>query len=53
MLRTFNCGIGMAVIVPAAQQQAALDSLKANGEQAVVIGEVIENKNREAAVHWI
>ena len=53
MLRTFNCGIGMAVIVPAAEQQAALDSLAASGEQPVVIGEVTTNNNRDAAVHWI
>ncbi len=53
MQRTFNCGIGMVVIVPASEQQAALDCLKANGEQAMVIGEVTTNKNREASVHWI
>jgi len=53
MLRTFNCGIGMAVIVPAAEQQAALDSLTASGEQPIVIGEVTSNNNRHAAVHWI
>jgi len=53
MLRTFNCGIGMAVIVPAAEQQAALDSLTASGEQPIVIGEVTSNNNRHATVHWI
>jgi len=53
MLRTFNCGIGMAVIVPASEQQAALDSLTASGEQPIVIGEVTSNNNRHAAVHWI
>ena len=53
MQRTFNCGIGMAVIVPAAERQAALDSLTASGEQAVVIGEVTANKNADASVHWV
>ena len=52
MLRTFNCGVGMVAIVPASEQQAALDSLKASGEQAIVIGEVTDNKNSEATVHW-
>lgn len=53
MLRTFNCGIGMVVIVPAAQQQAAIDSLETSGERAFVIGQVTEHDATEACVHWI
>jgi phosphoribosylformylglycinamidine cyclo-ligase len=41
MRRTFNCGIGMAVIVGAADADAALARLGAAGEQAAVIGEVV------------
>ncbi len=52
MLRTFNCGLGMVVIVPKDQQQAALDSLNASGEQAHVIGEVAHNDSTEPSVHW-
>jgi len=40
MYRTFNCGIGMAVIVPPAQATAALQLLAAHGEHASLIGEV-------------
>ncbi len=40
MYRTFNCGIGMVVIVPATQAQAALKLLEARGESASLIGEV-------------
>jgi phosphoribosylformylglycinamidine cyclo-ligase len=40
MYRTFNCGIGMIAIVPAAHAQAALDLLASHGEAAQVIGEV-------------
>jgi phosphoribosylformylglycinamidine cyclo-ligase len=40
MYRTFNCGIGMVVIVPAAQAIAAVEFLNAHGESAQVIGEV-------------
>jgi phosphoribosylformylglycinamidine cyclo-ligase len=40
MYRTFNCGIGMTVIVPAARAQAALEFLAARGERARIIGEV-------------
>jgi phosphoribosylformylglycinamidine cyclo-ligase len=41
MYRTFNCGIGMVVIVAAAQADAALSVLRASGERAQIIGEVI------------
>jgi phosphoribosylformylglycinamidine cyclo-ligase len=40
MYRTFNCGIGMVVILPAAQADAAVQQLSRLGEQATVIGEV-------------
>ena len=40
MYRTFNCGIGMTVIVPAARATAALEFLAARGESAQLIGEV-------------
>jgi phosphoribosylformylglycinamidine cyclo-ligase len=40
MYRTFNCGIGMAVVVPAARASAAVELLRASGESAQVIGEV-------------
>jgi phosphoribosylformylglycinamidine cyclo-ligase len=41
MHRTFNCGIGMVVIVPRQAADAALSHLGASGERATVIGEVI------------
>jgi len=40
MLRTFNCGIGMMVIVPAAEVQTAMASLSASGETATLLGEI-------------
>jgi phosphoribosylformylglycinamidine cyclo-ligase len=40
MYRTFNCGIGMVVIVPAMSAEAALALLRAHGETATLIGEV-------------
>ncbi len=40
MHRTFNCGIGMTVTVPAATTAAALASLRGAGETAFVIGEI-------------
>jgi phosphoribosylformylglycinamidine cyclo-ligase len=40
MYRTFNCGIGMVVIVAADRTTAALELLRAHGETAQVIGQV-------------
>jgi phosphoribosylformylglycinamidine cyclo-ligase len=40
MYRTFNCGIGMIVIVPPERAAAAVQFLRARGETAQVIGEV-------------
>jgi phosphoribosylformylglycinamidine cyclo-ligase len=48
MYRTFNCGVGMILSVPAAQAQQALDHLSASGEQAWVIGHIaLRNENEE------
>ena len=41
MHRTFNCGIGMVVMLPRAAADAALALLCTAGEQATVIGEVV------------
>ncbi len=41
MHRTFNCGIGMTVIVPPSEADTALEFLRAAGERASVIGEVV------------
>ncbi len=40
MYRTFNCGIGMVVVVPAGEADAALALLRASGETATLIGEI-------------
>jgi phosphoribosylformylglycinamidine cyclo-ligase len=40
MYRTFNCGLGMTICVPAGSADRALDILRGCGEQAAVIGEV-------------
>jgi phosphoribosylformylglycinamidine cyclo-ligase len=40
MYRTFNCGIGMVVILPPQHAAAAAELLAAHGESAHIIGEV-------------
>ena len=41
MLRTFNCGIGLAVVVAAADAAAAMTQLQASGETVWQIGEIV------------
>lgn len=48
MFRTFNCGVGMVVAVPAAQRDQALDCLKALGETAWQIGHIEAANNNGA-----
>ena len=43
MFNTFNMGVGMSVVVPADEAELALEILKANGEDAYVIGEIIKS----------
>ncbi len=40
MYRTFNCGVGMIIALPQAQVDAALALLKAEGENAWLIGQI-------------
>ena len=40
MFNTFNMGVGMSLIVPADEADRALEILKAQGEDAYIIGEV-------------
>jgi phosphoribosylformylglycinamidine cyclo-ligase len=42
MLRTFNCGIGMVVILPADELPLARDVIARAGHSAWVVGEVVE-----------
>jgi phosphoribosylformylglycinamidine cyclo-ligase len=44
MLRTFNCGIGMVVIVAEAEAEGVTTALEAGGEAPVRIGQVIAEK---------
>ena len=43
MFNTFNMGVGMSVVVKKEDAEKALDILKANGEDAYIIGEIIKS----------
>ena len=50
MYRTFNCGVGMIIALPADQVEQALALLKAEGEQAWRIGEIASAADGEEQV---
>ena len=50
MFNTFNMGVGMSIVVPASQADEAISILKAEGEDAYVIGEIIKSADGEKIV---
>nr|Q0HTW8.1 RecName: Full=Phosphoribosylformylglycinamidine cyclo-ligase; AltName: Full=AIR synthase; AltName: Full=AIRS; AltName: Full=Phosphoribosyl-aminoimidazole synthetase [Shewanella sp. MR-7] len=50
MYRTFNCGVGMIVALPADKVDAALALLAAEGEQAWLIGAIAPREGNEEQV---
>ena len=52
MLRTFNCGIGLIMVVRAKDQEKALKKLKALKQKAFVIGEIKSRKATEPQVEF-
>ena len=46
MFNTYNMGVGMSVVVAKEDAQKALDVLKANGEDAYIIGEIIRGEEK-------
>ncbi|MGN1419600.1 MAG: phosphoribosylformylglycinamidine cyclo-ligase [Acutalibacteraceae bacterium] len=46
MFNTFNMGVGMSVVVSKEDAQTALSVLKENGEDAYIIGEIIESDEK-------
>ena len=46
MFNTYNMGVGMSIVVPAAEAETALEILKANGEDAYVIGKIVKGEEK-------
>ena len=46
MYNTFNMGVGMSIVVAKEDADKALEILKANGEDAYVIGEIIKSNEK-------
>ena len=53
MLKTFNCGIGMAIIHPASQTDELIELLKESGNQARLIGSLVRISNNNQEVIYI
>jgi phosphoribosylformylglycinamidine cyclo-ligase len=51
MWRTFNCGIGMVLVVDKARAKQITALLKKFGEKVFVIGEVIARKDKAVVMH--
>ena len=50
MYRVFNCGVGMVVVVPQDQCDAAISLLQAQGEKAWCIGEIVAANGGEQVI---
>ncbi len=50
MFNTFNMGVGMSIVVAAEDADKALEILKANGEEAYVIGEIVNAQAEDEQV---
>ena len=43
MYNTYNMGVGMSIVVPAAQAELAMEVLKDNGQDSYIIGRIIKH----------
>ena len=48
--RAFNMGVGMVLVVEAAEEASALASLRAVGEEPIQLGELVSGSGQ---VHWL
>ena len=44
MYNTYNMGVGMSIVVDKADADKAIEILKANGEDAYIIGEIVKGE---------
>ena len=50
MYRVLNCGVGMVVIIPKEFSNEAIKHLNACGEEAWLIGEVVQSNGEQVTI---
>jgi phosphoribosylformylglycinamidine cyclo-ligase len=53
MMRTFNNGLGLIAVVPEESTQDTLERLQGMNEKAVIIGEIVERKDKKNRLQWV
>jgi phosphoribosylformylglycinamidine cyclo-ligase len=53
MMRTFNNGLGLVAVVPEESTQDTLERLQGMKEKAVIIGEIVERKDKTKRLQWV
>jgi phosphoribosylformylglycinamidine cyclo-ligase len=51
MLRTFNCGVGMILVVAPQQADEVIDHLANAGEQPFIVGQLIDKSENPNVVY--
>ena len=46
MFNTFNMGVGMSIVVPKNEADKAIETLRASGEEPVLLGEIVRGDER-------
>lgn len=52
MFSTYNMGVGMMMVVDAADADAVVEALRAAGETANIIGEIVEDKGEKVILNY-
>ena len=51
MLRTFNCGVGMIVVVDPSSAEALADQFRSTGETVMTLGRMVSRGDGESVVY--
>jgi len=53
MFHTFNMGLGLIVIIPSQETEGVIERIKGMGEEACVIGEIVQRKEDEDFIRFV